>query len=62
MTLQEMKAYAYDCIADIEFLQKELSNTNKQIAELNRKDQPEQPEFEAVKEIVGKEDENQAKK
>ena len=58
MTLQEMKSYAYDCIADIEFLQKELSSINKQIAELNRKEQPE----EAVKEIAGKEDENQAKK
>ena len=53
-----MKAYAYDCLANIEFWQKELSSINKQIAELNRKEQPE----EAVKEIVEKEDENQAKK
>ena len=65
MTLLEMKAYAYDCIANMEFWQKELTSINQQIAELSRKEQPEQPEqpeFEAVKEIAGKEDENQAKK
>jgi hypothetical protein len=33
MTLTELKAQAYDILAQIEFLQKKLQETNQQIAE-----------------------------
>ena len=33
MTLTELKAQAYDCLAQIEFLQKKLQETNQAIGE-----------------------------
>lgn len=41
MTLTELKAQAYDILAQIEFLQKKLQETNGEIAKLINKDEGE---------------------
>lgn len=42
MTIIELKAQAYDCLAQIEFLQKKLQETNKELEEkINEKPVPE---------------------
>lgn len=38
MTLTELKAAAYDTLANIEYLQKKLAEINQQIAEQMQKD------------------------
>lgn len=41
MTVIELKAQAYDCLAQIEFLQKKLQETNKLLEEkINKPAQP----------------------
>lgn len=39
MNLTELKAQAYDILAQIEFLQKKLQETNQQISEELKKDE-----------------------
>jgi hypothetical protein len=41
MTVIELKAQAYDCLAQIEFLQKKLQETNKLLEEKINKTVPE---------------------
>jgi hypothetical protein len=41
MTLLEMKASAYDCLAQIEYLQKQLQEINQKIAEELQKEKNE---------------------
>jgi hypothetical protein len=41
MTLIELKASAYDCLAQIEYLQKQLQETNAKIAEELQKEKKE---------------------
>jgi hypothetical protein len=41
MTLVEMKASAYDCLAQIEYLQKQLQEINQKIAEELQKEKNE---------------------
>ena len=43
MTLQELKAHAYDCLANIEVLQRELQATNQKIAELSKDNKDNSP-------------------
>lgn len=38
MTIVELKAQAYDILAQIEYLQKQLAETNQKIAELMQQD------------------------
>jgi len=42
MNLTELKAQAYDILAQIEFLQKKLQETNQQIGEEHKKEQENQ--------------------
>jgi len=41
MTLVEMKSAAYDCLAQIEYLQKQLQEINQKIAEQIQKEKNE---------------------
>jgi hypothetical protein len=41
MTLVELKASAYDCLAQIEYLQKQLQEVNQKIAEELQKEKNE---------------------
>lgn len=42
MTVQELKAHAYDCMAEIERWQNELRATNQKIAEESQKPKEEE--------------------
>ena len=44
MTIEQLKAHAYDCLANIEQWQKELQATNQKIAE-KLKEMNKQPEI-----------------
>ena len=47
MTIHELKSHAYDCMANIEFWQKELQATNQKISqEVTKEAQKEEPKEE----------------
>ena len=46
MTVIELKAHAFDCLAQIEMLQQELRATNQKIAEEQNKLKVEEPKAE----------------
>lgn len=48
MNLTELKAQAYDILAQMEFLQKKLQETNAQIAQLSAPAQEPAPEPEPI--------------
>lgn len=44
MDIKELKAQAYDILAQLEYLQKQLAETNQKIAEAMQKDGEQTPE------------------
>jgi hypothetical protein len=42
MTIKDLKAQAYDLLAQMEYIQKQLAETNQKIAELMQKEKAEE--------------------